>query len=63
MMAAASGSKARSLKILADDAHTLLTDELSVPSIQVAFQQTASVQAQEKAAQNGAASEPNEATP
>jgi Peptidase A4 family len=51
MIAAASDSKARSLKILADDARTLLTAELSVPALQVTFQQTATVQAQEEGAQ------------
>ncbi len=51
MIAAASDSKARSLKILADDAHTLLTDELRVPSLQVTFQQTAIVQAHEEGTQ------------
>ena len=50
MIAAAGDSKARSLKILADDAHTLLTDELIVPSLQVTFQQTAKVQAQDTGA-------------
>jgi hypothetical protein len=49
-MAAASDSKARSLKIFADDALTLLTDELSVPALQVTFQQTAAAQAQEERA-------------
>jgi hypothetical protein len=48
MVAASGDSKARSLKILADDAHTLLTDELSVPALQVSFLQTATVQAQEE---------------
>ena len=51
MIAAASDSKARSLKILADDDHTLLTDDLIVSSLQVAFQQTAKVQAQEEGMQ------------
>jgi hypothetical protein len=59
MIAAASDSKARSLKILADDAHTLLTDELMVPALQVAYQQTAKVQAQEEGVQGGAASKPS----
>jgi hypothetical protein len=63
MIAAASDNKARSLKILADDAHTLLTDELSFPTLQVTFQQTAVVQAQEEGMQNGAASKPSVAAP
>lgn len=50
VMAAASDSKARSLKIFADDALTLLTDELSVPALQVTFQLTAAAQAQEERA-------------
>ena len=50
-IAAASDSKARSLKIFADDAQTLLTGEQSVPAIQVTFQQTAGAQAQEERAQ------------
>jgi hypothetical protein len=63
MMAAASDSKARSLKILADDAHTLLTDELIIPALQVTYQQTAKVQAQEEGAQGGTASKASGATP
>lgn len=47
-IAAASDSKARSLKIFADDALTLLTDELSVPALQVTFQQTASAQSKDE---------------
>jgi hypothetical protein len=57
LIAAASDNKARSLKILADDAHTLLTDELIVPSLQVTFRQTAIVQTREEGGAS-AASQP-----
>jgi hypothetical protein len=63
MVAAASDSKARSLKILADDAHTLLTDDDLAPALQVTFLQTATVQAQEEGTKAGAASKLNVATP
>lgn len=48
MVAAASDSKARSLKIMADDGRTLLTNETNLPALQVAFVQTATVQLQEE---------------
>jgi hypothetical protein len=51
MIAAASDSKARSLKILADDGKTVLTDELISAAVQVTFKQTALVQSQEVAPQ------------
>jgi len=54
IIAAASDSKARSLRILADDAHTLLTDELISAAVQVTFHQTAVVQAQEEGMIGGA---------
>jgi len=60
MIAAAADSKARSLKILADDSHTILTEESISTAVQVTFQQTASVQAQEDAPQAGA--KPTQAT-
>jgi hypothetical protein len=63
MIAAASDSKARSLKILADDAHTILTDELISLAVQVTFHQTATVQAQMEEAQSSAASKPGVAAP
>jgi hypothetical protein len=63
IVAAASDSKARSLKILADDAHTLLTDDDLAPALQVSFLQTATVQAQEEGTENGAATKPSVAAP
>ena len=62
MAAAATDSRARSLKIVADDNHTLLTDELIAPALQVTFSQAAQVEAKvEEAAAKPAAATP--ATP
>jgi hypothetical protein len=48
IIAAASDSKAIVLKILADDGHTLFTDEVNVAALQVTFQQSAVVQAEQE---------------
>jgi hypothetical protein len=54
MIAAASDSKARSLKIVADDGQTVLTGELIVPALQVTFEQTATAQTNEEGSGAGA---------